>query len=1098
MAEISNPKIKVDLKDNTKAGTQSVINNLDKIEKKSSVLTKAFSNIKLGLFGAGIAGVTSKIIQATKKSSDFIEQLNVLDVAFNDNTTGIRKFTSNIAETLNLDDASIIKMASSFKILGNSMGYADEMGTKFSKLMTSITVDTASLFNMSLSNTQAMLQSAVQGQTKALRKQTGVSILDRDVQTTLDVLGIDAYVQNMNSAEKSLARVITMTYRLRDSQGDLARTIESPANRFRVLSEQISLLGRNIGNVLLPAIYAVLPYLNAVLIVLNKLISSLASLLGFNEKNWDFFGKKADTLSEAFDDFGTSVGGVGTAAKKTKKELSGLREFDKLNVIKTPTDTSSGGGGGGGAGSGINPNLLKAFDLMFDNYNSRLDGVKTKATEIAEAIMKALGSIDFSNLIASGKRLWEAFKPFAENVGKGLLWTFENVLVPIGKWYIEDYLPAWLDLLASGFKVLNSAIKVFKPTAKWLFDNFLKPIGKFAGNVVVNWMKGISDALDKISKNKGLSSFTTLAGGALLLYTNLGKVKDVMGKSKLLGSISNLLEPTKKLMSYVGAGVSAYGKLGDGIKTATDSWRASEGIIDKQTGKLNGYQGSVIAIKDAFKGLLVGTFSLVAVSTAFQDIGTNGINAGNALGGLAGAIGLVSGAMQVGASLIPHYGGLIGGLVGTVGLLITAFVSYKNATKDATSGLEEYEKAQKRLDDATRDKLETDLVELDHIDKLSNELGNLVDANGKVKDGYEKRVNYILNELNNAFGTEYKLIDGVITKNGKAVKSYQEVEKEIQETIKWKKAEAVQEAFKEDYIKALKNEKKGQEAVKTAEEEYTKQLQKTIDKYGEKGLAILYNKNMTDEEKAAVLGANKEIMLSDKEVLDQKKNMFDAVKKGYENNEKIIGNYEKLQEAIVNKDWNTTLKYLDNYIDTSKMKTDKYNKDVEKTSKNLSTNLSSIFDKVPKTKTTKVKVEADTSSFTSTIKNAFKNIKIGSINLSSLFKANGGILVNGKWRDIATYDTGGLPPVGQMFVARERGPELVGNIGGHTAVMNNNQIVSSVSAGVYQAVKGAMGNINNNNGVYNIYLDKDHKLGSYTLEQLQGMAKSNGKPITIG
>lgn len=42
--------------------------------------------------------------------------------------------------------------------------------------------------------------------------------------------------------------------------------------------------------------------------------------------------------------------------------------------------------------------------------------------------------------------------------------------------------------------------------------------------------------------------------------------------------------------------------------------------------------------------------------------------------------------------------------------------------------------------------------------------------------------------------------------------------------------------------------------------------------------------------------------------------------------------------------------------------------------------------------------------------------------------------------------------MGQMFIAREAGPELVGTIGGHTAVMNNNQIVASVSDGVFNAL----------------------------------------------
>lgn len=52
--------------------------------------------------------------------------------------------------------------------------------------------------------------------------------------------------------------------------------------------------------------------------------------------------------------------------------------------------------------------------------------------------------------------------------------------------------------------------------------------------------------------------------------------------------------------------------------------------------------------------------------------------------------------------------------------------------------------------------------------------------------------------------------------------------------------------------------------------------------------------------------------------------------------------------------------------------------------------------------------------------------------------------------------SGGFPSMGQMFIAREAGPELVGTIGGRNAVVNNNQIVESVSAGVYQAVKSAL------------------------------------------
>lgn len=67
------------------------------------------------------------------------------------------------------------------------------------------------------------------------------------------------------------------------------------------------------------------------------------------------------------------------------------------------------------------------------------------------------------------------------------------------------------------------------------------------------------------------------------------------------------------------------------------------------------------------------------------------------------------------------------------------------------------------------------------------------------------------------------------------------------------------------------------------------------------------------------------------------------------------------------------------------------------------------------------------------------------------YEANGGVFKNGHWRPVTAAAGGGAFNTGQMFIAREAGPELVGTIGGHTAVMNNNQIVSSVAAGVASA-----------------------------------------------
>ena len=105
-------------------------------------------------------------------------------------------------------------------------------------------------------------------------------------------------------------------------------------------------------------------------------------------------------------------------------------------------------------------------------------------------------------------------------------------------------------------------------------------------------------------------------------------------------------------------------------------------------------------------------------------------------------------------------------------------------------------------------------------------------------------------------------------------------------------------------------------------------------------------------------------------------------------------------------------------------------------------------------------------------------------------EAGGGVLVNGKWKPVTTAATGGAFSMGQMFIAREAGPELVGTIGGHTAVMNNDQIVSSVAAGVARAVASVIGS---GNGQTTVVLEGDaRKLFRVVRTEAQNYTNSTG------
>ena len=107
--------------------------------------------------------------------------------------------------------------------------------------------------------------------------------------------------------------------------------------------------------------------------------------------------------------------------------------------------------------------------------------------------------------------------------------------------------------------------------------------------------------------------------------------------------------------------------------------------------------------------------------------------------------------------------------------------------------------------------------------------------------------------------------------------------------------------------------------------------------------------------------------------------------------------------------------------------------------------------------------------------------------------ADGGVFANGAWQPIQAYANGGVPTGGQLFMAREAGPELVGRIGRHTAVMNNNQIVDSVKAGVYEAVSAAM----SNGGMGSVQIDL-HTDDGVVVDRINKITRQTGVcPIDI-
>lgn len=163
---------------------------------------------------------------------------------------------------------------------------------------------------------------------------------------------------------------------------------------------------------------------------------------------------------------------------------------------------------------------------VFDDISNRINDV-TKSTE------KWAEKLDFTPLLTSIKRLVESIHPFTDKIGEGLQWLYEQVLLPLAGFTIEDLLPAFFDTLSAALDALNSAIDAVKPLFTWLWDEFLKPIGEWTGGKIVEILKDVKDELSGLSdwiddNQESVENFTIIVGslatsfilvqGALTLY----------------------------------------------------------------------------------------------------------------------------------------------------------------------------------------------------------------------------------------------------------------------------------------------------------------------------------------------------------------------------------------------------------------------------------------------------------------------------------------------------------------------------------------------------------------------------------------------------
>lgn len=323
----------------TSALTQEA-NATDRAAASNQRASQSFTDVyhKVKAYLMGFMRLVNAVAGFIGKSNEYIEDLNLFTAALGKYADKAKDYSVAVSEALGIDPADWMRNQGVFMTLATGFGVAGDRAYTMSKNLTQLGYDISSFFNISVGEAMQKLQSGISGELEPLRR-LGYDLSQVTLKATAMELGITKAFTKMSQAEKAQLRYYAIMTQVTTAQGDMARTLESPSNQLRVFKAQLTQTARAIGNVLIPAINAILPYVMAVVKAIRFLGEQLAGLFGFTLPEVDYSGITG--ASDAMDTVGTSADKATKKAKKLKDYIMG---FDELNVIN-PDDSSSSGSG---------------------------------------------------------------------------------------------------------------------------------------------------------------------------------------------------------------------------------------------------------------------------------------------------------------------------------------------------------------------------------------------------------------------------------------------------------------------------------------------------------------------------------------------------------------------------------------------------------------------------------------------------------------------------------------------------------------------------------------------------------------------------------
>lgn len=641
---------------------QKLITSTEKYNASARKATSTTGQFTSGLKALNVAAVAITfrkighfIAQAVTESNKYQEDLNLFTVALGRYAAEAQNYAEKVSDVMGIDPAQWLRNQGVFNTLLTGFGDTAERAQLMSQNLTQLGYDISSFFNISIEDAMQKLQSGISGELEPLRR-LGYDLSQARLEQTALNLGVKESVANMTQAEKAELRYYAIMTQVTTAQGDMARTLEAPANQLRILQAQLTQAARAIGNIFIPALNAILPYAIAVVQVIREIANALANLAGFKLTEVDYSGVNsaavgAGSLADNLDD-------AAGAAKKLKQYTAG---FDELNVFAPNTGSGSGAGAGGAGGFDFD---LPAYDFLGDAVQTRIGEIQkmiedtlAEITTIVSGFMLAVGAI----LVVTGVNIPLGVGLMAAGaVGLaatvGLNWTA-----------MSSELASTLALITGvvgGFLLALGAIMAFSG-ANLPLGIALMALGgaSLVTAAVINWHNSDRHLTDALNTLTGVLAGASLAVGAMLAFTGVaiglgialmavGAVTLVSAAALNWNSISNALASP----------LSRVGLLVSGATLALGAILAFSGCMPLGIALMAVGAASLVSVMALnWNGLSDEIRNVIAIITTVVSVAFLAIGAALAFSGANIPLGLAllaAGAVTMGTAIMPNWNDL--------------------------------------------------------------------------------------------------------------------------------------------------------------------------------------------------------------------------------------------------------------------------------------------------------------------------------------------------------------------------------------------------------------------------------------------------------